>query len=212
MTDSDDLARIADLAQHVGRTRRWSSDLHAADREDIIQDVIERYIQLTRTGEVPESPKAWLEKAIRNRELDVVKAADMRKRVKKAPDNREDADDDPEEFEEFSRLGQPSLQPVRDAYLKRLREAIGDKDWDLLWARYVEKLTVKEIAAQLGIHPDSVSRKLGAARKRAKELIEADPDLDERLDQAHPNVYDVGKRRVARRQQAQRKPEDPRPS
>lgn len=59
----------------------------------------------------------------------------------------------------------------RAAFFRAMREALTQRQYDVLRLHYIEGLPQKEIAAQWGISPSAVCRHLARGKKKLRQLL-----------------------------------------
>ena len=139
----------------------------AADRDDILQEVLIRLHRALASYRFDAPLGTWIFRIARNAALDEEKKR-RRARARELRAGTGDADpsdrsDGPEEM---------ALASERTRELKALFYRLGESDRQLLLLREKEGLSMEEIAAILGLPAGTVKSRLSRARRRARKLYE----------------------------------------
>lgn len=71
-----------------------------------------------------------------------------------------------------------SMSGVSDRLeVARLRQSLSPRDWLVLEGKYIQGLSQEELAAQIGVSPDSVRMILSRAREKARKILSSDVEI-----------------------------------
>ena len=184
-----DLEDVARKAKRVVEVRGHSHGLSLEDREDLLQEVLAKYVAAWPDGTTPENVDAWLETVTGRMITDRWRAE--QRRVKQAAPLK-DADDPFDvvaDVMEKARSRQASMPAVGDALIDQIFALVSDKDARLLKSRYVDDASAADIAEELGISRASVDQRVARAKGSLREALKARPDLAVELRASHPKAY-----------------------
>jgi RNA polymerase sigma-70 factor (ECF subfamily) len=186
----DEAARQALLARHRARLRRMVAcrlDRRVATRvdpSDVVQEALaeaaHRLSDYLRTRPLPFYP--WLRRLTWEHLLRLQKRhlAHKRSVLREEPQGFAPSDESVQEL--TGRLAAPSGTPsnrlIREELYSRVRQALmelADADREVLLMRYVEQLSVADIAAVLGISEAAVKMRHRRALDRMSRLLAGDP-------------------------------------
>jgi RNA polymerase sigma-70 factor (ECF subfamily) len=145
------------------------------DPEDLVQDVLSKYVITFKDGPLPseQSSMAWLATALKNAFISYLRKQGVHLRAEPDPALQEAVAPAPPEQET-----PPLSATISDDELEQAMEALSDKQRQVLEAS-ARGLRYKEIAQELGIREGTVAKRVFDARKalRAKliELKGLDP-------------------------------------
>ena len=180
-------------AQRIAEVRGRDFGLSAEDREDLLQEVLVKYVR-TWPGEVePDNVAAWLETAIGRLITDRWRAEQHRP-AGAAPDKGGDAYDAVAGLIDLARNRQPSMPAVSGDVVDRVFGLLPPADATLLQRRFVHDVDPAELAHQLGISRAAVDQRVSRAKARLKAALDAQPELLADLRAGHPHIYPQGRR------------------
>lgn len=176
---------LIDTARPIVWRRGYQAGLSAADREDLLQDVLMKYLQAWGGTSAPDNIEAWLETATANAIIDRIRAGERR-----PADYFAAGADHPVS----RRVSNVRIAPVSfEAVQRRVRSSVFSlvtrADADLLRWRYVDGLSAAEVADRLGISVANVDQRTTRAKRRMRQAMAERPDLVEELRAPHPHVY-----------------------
>lgn len=131
---------------------------------DIVQEVFFKLWQYILSGTLPENPRALLYKMTRNKIID-------RYRTNKHDTSLDDTESTTEFADESTDIALTIEQSYDSDQLLALLDTLHPTYKEILLLRYVDELSVSEIAVHLGISPNSVSIRLHRAIKELQELV-----------------------------------------
>ncbi|MDR3639503.1 MAG: sigma-70 family RNA polymerase sigma factor [Isosphaeraceae bacterium] len=88
------------------------------------------------------------------------------------------------------RLSDPLDWLVRDERRQLVREALGrlpERDAEILWLKYSEGLSYRELAQRLGAAESAIETRLHRARQRLRDELSNRPAIEEKLDDPEPS-------------------------
>jgi len=167
--------------------RGYQAGLTVEDREDLLQDVLAKYLQAWPGGQGPNNVAAWLETTTSHAIVDRVRADARHHPV----DNRGGDGDDPvvTALAELRSTEQASVPVVRRKLLRAIFTLIPTEDADLLRLRYLHDRPAADVAAQLGISVANLDQRTTRAKRKLRTALEARPDLLQELRAPHPHLY-----------------------
>ncbi len=124
--------------------------------EDVVQESFLRALASWRTGAPPDSPLAWLKRVARNILIDVLRRSKGERRHR--------ADLEPA-------VDGPAADPFESLELFLAIASLGRKKARVIEAFYYDGLSVKEIAAEMGISARAVEGCLRRARQALRSLL-----------------------------------------
>lgn len=185
-----DFKKLRTATVNLVRKHKLTRDWSTADREELVQDVLEAMVKALGKGETLLNSDAFLEVLVRNRGVDRIRAKGRR-------EAREVALDDPENdfLEDYVRESRAervaSLKPVRDEFLANVLALIPTDAGDLLRRRFMEGESAKEAAERLGILPAAVDQRVRRAKADLRDALDLDAnrDLKDEFGAPHPRLY-----------------------
>lgn len=193
-----DATDLTALAQQVvrGPARRAGLDRDAI--EDVVQEVVLKYLQAWPGPDVPDNPAAWIQRVAVNAVTDQLRQGQRRPADNFAPDG-----DDPLSLlmATLRAAGTPSLVVVADAVWQDALALVSDQDADVLRRRFMDAVPAADLAAEYGVSRAVIDQRTARAKKRIKAALAKRPDLVAALQSAHQHTYlsDRGVRRRKRR-------------
>lgn len=179
-------------AARLARIHRLTRDLSLQDQEDVAQEAVANYLGAFAPGEAPHNTAAWLETAIRNEALDLLRRRSRRRKHEVAA--TEDQDGIQDILSRLRATRTPSLFPVRKDLLDRVLGLLPSDAAEVLRLRFVEDRDAATVAAQLGIGRAAVDQRVARAKARLQAQLRARPDLLDELHADHPHIYPRGRR------------------
>lgn len=166
--------------------RGYQSGLSNEDREDLLQDVLMKYLQAWPHKVAPENVAAWFETATSNAIIDRARAVDRRPAA-----NFADGGDDPVSLAIAAmRSTQLASAPaVSRRLLSSIFALVPTEDARLLRKRCLTNAAAAELAEELGISVANLDQRTTRAKRKLRAALEARPDLVEELRAPHPHVY-----------------------
>lgn len=143
---------------------RYTAKRTGGDRaltEDIVQESFLRAVTSWKTAAPPDAPLAWLQRVARNILIDILRRnkGELKHRADLDPADRGPAADDPfESLELFLAVS-----------------SLGRKKARVIEAFYYDGLSVKEIAAEMGLSTRAVEGYLRRARQALRSLLPESP-------------------------------------
>jgi RNA polymerase sigma factor (sigma-70 family) len=171
-----ELARTLVASMYGG----WSEQ----DRDDLVQEVLVRYVRSFPGQSRPESQGAWLNTVIRNT------ARSMHGARERRPEDSESDDDPMGAFASAVSVHFASLIPVRDALIGQVLDLLDDeRARTVLRLKYLDNLSSREIADELGPSPNTVDQVASRGKRRLQTALEQRPELVDELRRLHPRHY-----------------------
>ncbi len=174
------------IAKPIVWRRGYQAGYSIEDREDLLQDVLIKYVQAWRHESAPDNIAAWLETAASNAIIDRVRAIQRR-----PADNFAEGGDDPVSLAIAAiRSSQFASAPaVREEVLASIFALVPSDDAHLLRQRYLKNYSAAELAAELGISVSSLDQRATRAKRKLRDALAGRPDLVDELRAPHPHVY-----------------------
>lgn len=177
---------MVNLAKPIVWRRGFQAGLSEADREDVLQDVLLKYMQAWPDDSGPDNAAAWLETTTSNAIVDRIRAGERRP----ADQFAEGGDDPVSLLVAAMRSGKAaSAPPVSEEVLKAIFSLIPEDDAYLLRERYLKNYTASELAGELGISVATLDQRTTRAKRKLRDALETRPDLVEELRAPHPHIY-----------------------
>ena len=178
-----DERELLEIARPV--VARRARGLEASDREDLLQEVLIKYLRTWTEGE-PDNVASWFETVTANALIDFHRAQG-RRHEQDLPDNG----DDPVSavISELKLAKATSLWPVRENLIRSILGLVSEDDRTLLERRYLDGCSAADLAAQLGLEVANVDQRTTRAKRKLREQLSARPDLVEELRSPHPRLY-----------------------
>lgn len=187
LTDEAAMGRI----RNVERTARsmvaaYYSGWPAADRDDLVSVVLEKYFKKWGRGPGPDPLGPWLTTVVKNAARDLHRANARKDSDKLGLGNETEADWDLERA--LRDLGTPS-RLVGGLAWDQAFALLRPSDRDLIVWRYVDGDTVEDIAGRLGKNTEAVRKSLQRAVQRLNSVLNDHPELRNELRAGHPRLY-----------------------
>ncbi|SFJ41917.1 RNA polymerase sigma factor [Nocardioides psychrotolerans] len=178
-----------------GGVRRAGLPQDAID--DLVQDVLFKYLNRWPHPDAPGNPAAWLQRAANNAVIDYLRRDQRRPAVNFAPDG-----DDPLSLlmATLRAAGTPSLGVVADAVWQDALALVSDQDAAVLRRRFMDAVPAADLAAEYGVSRAVIDQRTARAKKRIQAALTKRPDLVTALQSPHQHTYlsDRGVRRRKR--------------
>jgi RNA polymerase sigma factor (sigma-70 family) len=174
------------VAKPITRRRGSKAGLAQQDCEDLLQDVLTKYLRAWPRGHTPENVAAWLETATANAIVDRIRAAERR------PVAHSGRNDDEVDSLLGTVLRSPafaSAPAVRADLFASIFALVSVEDARLLRRRYVDGHSAADLAAELGISVANVDQRTTRAKRKLRDALAARPDLMDELRAPHPHLY-----------------------
>ncbi len=177
---------LVGIAKPIVWRRGYQAGYSIEDREDLLQDVLMKFVQAWPNGVAPDNVAAWLETATSNAIIDRIRANERR-----PADNFAEGGDDPLSLAIAAmRSSQFASAPaVSQEVLDRIFALIPEADAYLLRERYLKDYSASELAGELGITVANLDQRTTRAKRRLRDALADRPDLVEELRAPHPHVY-----------------------
>lgn len=179
---SPSIEEVAERARSLA-TRlygRWSEQ----DRDDLVQDVLVRYVRTFGEHDAPENLSAWLTTVIRNT------ARNLHAQNERRLEDPQAVDDPVGAFAAAVSPSFASLVPVQEELLRSVLGLLDDeRTRAVLRMKYVDNLTSRRIADELGLSPNAVDQIASRGKRRLAEALESRPDLVKEMASLHPRNY-----------------------
>lgn len=174
------------IAKPIVWRRGHRAGLSTEDREDLLQDVVMKYLRAWPDGEAPANVVAWLETATANAIIARARAAGRQPAV----DFAEGAEDPISLLVAAKRSSKfTSLEAVQKKLIASTLGLLPPEDGDLLRRRYLDRESAADVAADLAITVAALDQRTTRAKRALRSALEARPDLVEELRAPHPHVY-----------------------
>lgn len=173
------------IAKPIVWCRGSQAGLTSEDREDLLQDVLAKYLVRWPSNE-PDNIAAWFETTTSHAIIDRARAADRR-----PADNFAEGGDDPVSLAiaALRSTKVTSAPAVSKEVLDRIFALIPQADADLLRERYLKNSPASELARELGITIANLDQRTTRAKRKLRDALAGKPDLVEELRAPHPRVY-----------------------
>lgn len=174
------------IARPIVWRRGFQAGLLEEDREDVLQDVLLKYMQAWPDDSAPDNAAAWLETATSNAIVDRIRANERR-----PADQFAEGGDDPVSLLVAAMRSSKtaSAPPVSEEVLTAIFGLIPEEDAYLLRERYLKNYTASELAGELGISVASLDQRTTRAKRKLREALEGRTDLVDELRSPHPHLY-----------------------
>lgn len=188
MTSGDAAVDHPDLitvAKPIVWRRGRQAGLSAEDREDLLQDVLAKYLVAWREG-TPDNVAAWFETTTSNAIIDRARVAERR-----PADNFAEGAEDPVSLAIGAlRSSQYASAPaISQEVLDRIFDLIPQEDAYLLRERYLKNYSASELAGELGITVANLDQRTTRAKRKLRDALGSRADLVAELRAPHPHVY-----------------------
>lgn len=182
------------VAQRIVEVRGRGFGLSPEDREDLLQEVLVKYVAAWSGDGAPDNVEAWLETATGRLITDRWRGEQRRPLVAEAADRDGDPYDVVADFMERARSRQPSMPAVGDAVVDQVFDLLPPADAALLQRRLLDDADPAALAEELGISRAAVDQRVSRAKARLQATLLDDPQLLADLRAGHPHIYPRGLR------------------
>jgi RNA polymerase sigma-70 factor (ECF subfamily) len=174
------------IAKPIVWRRGYQSGLSLEDREDLLQDVLMKYLNAWPAGSAPGNVEAWFETTTANAIVDRLREVGRR-----PADNFAEGGEDPVSLAIAAmRSTQFASAPaVSQKLLHAVFSLVPEHDAHLLRRRYLRNYTAAEIAEELGISVANVDQRTTRAKRKLRDALAGRSDLVAELRRPHPHVY-----------------------
>lgn len=186
--------QVSRVARPIADARGRDFGLSAEDCEDLLQEVLLKYVRAWPGDAEPDNVAAWLETVTARMITDRWRAERRRPPVAGLDDPGGDPYDAVADVVERARSRQPSMPAVGDAVIDQVFNLVASADADLLQRRLVEDVDPVQLADELGISRAAVDQRVSRARARLQAALFDQPELLADLRAAHPHVYPGARR------------------
>jgi RNA polymerase sigma factor (sigma-70 family) len=193
MVSAMEIEDVRHTARRIVDARGRGFGLSPEDREDLLQEVLMRYVRTWTGDDEPNNVEAWLETTTGRVITDRWRAEQRRPALAGVEDHEGDPYDMVADFLEVARSRQPSMPAVGDAVISQVFGLLPPADADLLQQRLVDDVEPADLAGKLGISRPAVDQRVSRAKARLKAALAAQPELLAELRTGHPHVYDRGR-------------------
>lgn len=138
-----------------------------AQAEDAVGDAFEKVIMHLDKCRSPESNKTkkFLTYVVKNAAIDIYRK-NRKEQGNVSYDEQEYLLDIENPIEEYIQT------EMNNEQIDTLKYMLPDHYWNVIWLKYIENLSVEEIAVKLQLTEENVYSRLRRARKKARELLE----------------------------------------
>jgi RNA polymerase sigma factor (sigma-70 family) len=194
MVRTMEIESVRGVAQRIVEVRGRGFGLSLEDREDLLQEVLMKYVRTWSDDVAPDNVEAWLETATGRLITDRWRGEQRRPLVAEVEDRDGDPYDVVADFMERARSRQPSMPAVGDAVIDKVFGLLPSADAALLQRRYVDDIDPEDLADELGISRAAVDQRVSRAKAHLQSELSAKPELLAELRAGHPHVYPRGRR------------------
>jgi RNA polymerase sigma factor (sigma-70 family) len=177
---------LLETAGPIVARRAKRTGLSHEDREDVIQDVVVKYLVAFPADE-PRNPAAWIERTTERLLIDRHRAADRHPQA-----SWPEHGDPPAISTLVAAWREATATSLGAMKLRLVDEALGllsDSDRLVFERKHLRREPSAAIAAALGVSINTVDQRAGRARQRLRAALEGRPDLLADLANPHPRVY-----------------------
>lgn len=189
-----EIGAVRRVAQRIAEVRGCDFGLSPEDREDLLQEVLVKYMRTWSSEVEPDNVEAWLETATERLITDRWRAEHRRPLAAEVADRDGDPYDVVADFMEKARSRQPSMPAVGDAVVQEVFGLVPPADAALLQRRFVDDVDPADLADELGISRAAVDQRVSRAKARLKAALGSQPELLADLRDGHPHIYPRGRR------------------
>lgn len=166
--------------------RGYQAGLSTEDREDLLQDVLMKFLHAWQNGDAPANVAAWVETATSNAIVDRVRVAERR-----PADNFAEGAVDPVSLAITAMRSTTfaSAPAISRKVLSAIFDLVPAEDAHLLRQRYLKNHAAAELAEEFGISVANLDQRTTRAKRKLRDALVGRPDLVEELRAPHPHVY-----------------------
>ncbi len=187
-----DIEAVRRTAVPIVASRGHGFGLSLEDREDLLQDVLVKYLHTWPDDTEPDNVAAWLETVAARTITDRWRAVERRPKAANVRATDEDAYDVVADLMEKTKSRQASSPAISALLRDEIFSLISDEEAQLLRLRFVEDMSAAEVAAELGITGSNVDQRVTRAKKKLRTALAQRPDLVDELRTSHPRLYSGG--------------------
>jgi RNA polymerase sigma factor (sigma-70 family) len=181
-----DERKLLETAGPIVARRAKRTGLSLADREDVLQDVVVKYLAAFPTDE-PRNLAAWIERTTERLLIDRHRAADRR------PQASWPEDGDPPAISTlvaaWREATATSLGAMKRLVVGDALSLLSESDREIFERKYLHCERSVDIAAGLGVPVNNIDQRAGRARRRLRAALKGRHDLLAELVNPHPRVY-----------------------
>lgn len=177
---------LLETARPIVDRRARRAGLSADDRDDLLQDVIVKYLGAFSNG-APRNLPAWIETTTERTLIDRYRATD--RRPQDAMPEHGDPHVIPTLVAAWREATATSLGAMKQGLVDEALGLLSDSDREIFERKYLHGEPSADIAMSLGISVNTVDQRAGRARRRLREALEQRPDLVAELAKPHPHLY-----------------------
>jgi RNA polymerase sigma factor (sigma-70 family) len=163
---------------------RWTRE----EREDLVQDVLVKYLRTWSDGEGPDNLDAWLTTVTRNTAVSLNAARARREDPLVPVVNGVDADP----IDLLFTLASPwltSFQAISHELVESFLALVSEREREIIRLKHLHKRSAADIGEELGMAANAVDQAASRAVKHLRSAAEQRPDLIAELRNPHPRVY-----------------------
>lgn len=177
---------LLDTARPIVERRAKRLGLSAADRQDVLQDVVLKYL-LAFPDNTPDNAAAWFERTTERVLIDRDRAS--RRRPGEPLPELGDPHAVQTLVDAWREATATSLGAIKHELVNEALALIGEADREMFVRRFLHREPSRQIAADLGITVNTVDQRARRARKRLADALSRRPDLLTDLASPHPRIY-----------------------
>lgn len=177
---------LLETSRPIVDRRAKRAGLSAADRDDLLQDVIVRYLGAF-SHEDPRNMPAWIERTTERLLIDRYRAAD--RRPQDALPERGDPHAISTLVAAWREVTATSWGAIKEGLVDEALGLLSGSDREVFERKYLHGESSTHIATSLDISVNAVDQRAGRARRRLREALEQRPDLLSELAKSHPRTY-----------------------
>ena len=180
------MSELIGIAQPIVWRRGHRAGLTIEDREDLLQQILMKYLQAWPDADAPENVEAWVTTATANAITDRLRAD-----ARRPADNSAEGGEDPVAIA-FAAMRSPqyaSAPAVSQKIIDSVFALVPARDADLLRQRYIENASAAELADERGITVANIDQRTTRAKRKLRDALIARPDLVAELRAPHPHLY-----------------------
>jgi RNA polymerase sigma factor (sigma-70 family) len=181
-----DHAELTALARVIAQRRGHRVGLTPDERDDLLQDVLEKYLHTWPAPTSPDNPAAWLETATANAIIDRGRVAARRPAANFAAGEK-----DPISIvmSAMRSANYTSLPAISRELIDTILALLPVEEARLISRRYLDGHPAASLAAELGITVANLDQRTTRAKRRLQEALATRPDLVDELRRPHPHLY-----------------------
>ena len=181
-----DEQRLLATARPIVDRRASRAGLNADDRDDLLQDVIVKYLGAFPDA-APRNLPAWIERVTERSLIDRHRAAS--RRPQDAMPEHGDPHVIPTLVAAWREATATSLGAIKQRLVDEALGLLSDCDREIFERKFLRGEPSADVASSLDISVNTVDQRAGRARRRLRESLEQRPDLVAELAKPHPHTY-----------------------